>query len=471
LPSLEDRMQERLLLARFAFGAATDLAILSFAERERVGGETRNPSGLLLDVASARAGEPLDPRGATIRKNAPPRAPESARRRPADLTDLDLSRLADGAAPTPEDLALFLGQPRARHLGRVLRAAEARWSDPHPGPWDGVLSDPRAIRAVGVSVERRHWSPSRLEKLVNCPFSFLLGLLNVDPSGDETDDFDPLERGQIFHALAERTYRTLLERGLLPLRPPALPEALALVDADIRTADAALAGEPVLARMHRRATLHELRHDLALVLSREAHRPEDERTAPLRFELAFGDEEDANPPTFPLASGGTLPLRGRVDRIDQRADGALEIVDFKTGQTRGAKSGGLRAKADDKVEVRLQLPLYLTAVPQVLGRPAARATYYYATAAQNFDEVTYEAADLDRDRAEIGALLEMAVRRAKEGWFPCTPAASACCFARTAGACGPGVAERFRRKLEDEDLAKYVALVRGQAAGQAEEAS
>jgi hypothetical protein len=65
-------------------------------------------------------------------------------------------------------------------------------------------------------------------------------------------------------------------------------------------------------------------------------------------------------------------------------------------------------------------------------------------------------------------MLERAVRRASEGWFPCTPGAAHCCFPRNAGACGPSVAERFRRKLADPELAEHVALVRGDAPEDAE---
>ncbi|MFN8176994.1 MAG: PD-(D/E)XK nuclease family protein [bacterium] len=466
----EDRTEEQLLLARFAFGAGTELAVLSFAERDRIGGETRNPSGLLLDVASARAGVPLDPRSAEFLRIAPPRARERGRRRPVDATDLDLSLLGGPATPAEEDLARLLREPRARHLPRVLRAAEARWGEGSLGAWEGVLSDPRAIGPLAARVRGRRWSPTSLEALVNCPFAFLLKLLGLDEAGAEPDDFDPRDRGGLFHEIVERAYRTLLEGGRLPLAPASLPEAIALVDADIHFLDAALAAEPVLRRLHRRATLAELRNDVVLVLSREAHRPAEERTVPERFELAFGGEDDPPPaPALPLPGGAALPLRGKVDRVDRRADGALEIVDFKTGRVRG-RSGAWRAKADGKSEVRLQLPLYLEALAQLLDRPVARALYYYATAREGFEEVTYSAEDLSRDRAEIARVLERAVRRASEGWFPCTPGAARCCFPRNAGACGPSVAERFRRKLADPELAEHVALVRGDKGEDAEAA-
>lgn len=464
----EDRVNERLLLARFAFESATERAILSFAQRDRVGGEPRNPSGLLLDVASAQRGRPLDPHGAEFLQAAPPRSRERARQRPVDATDLDVAVLGGDLPPEGDDLVRLLGEARARHLPRVLRAAQSRWGEERLGPWDGVLSNPGVIRRVAELIAVRRWSPTSLEALANCPFSFLLKLLGLDEPGEEGDDFDPMERGRLFHTLAEETYLALLARGRLPLEPSALPEALALLDEGIRREGAGLGGEPALRRLHRRATLAELRNDLSLVLAREAHRTGEDRTVPVHFELAFGGEPDEPSPTFPLAGGRMLPLRGKVDRVDRRGDGALEVVDFKTGQTR-AKSGALRYGIPGKQEIRLQLPLYLEAVPQVVGAPVARATYYHATSDRRFEEIQYGRGDLERDREEIGRVLAHVVARARAGWFPCTPGAQRCCHARNTPACGPAVVERFRRKRTDPELATHLALVRGD--GEPEEVS
>jgi hypothetical protein len=466
LVSGEERRAERLLLARFALESSSDLALLSFAERDRVGGEVRNPSGLLLDVASERAGQTIEPASVAFRRLAPPRDPERARRRPADPLDADLARLTSGRA-TEEDLASILAEPRARHLGRTLRAAEARWGDPHLGAWDGVLADPRARAVVAAAIEGRAWSASALERMANCPFSFLLHRLGLPESGDEPDDFDPLERGKLFHDLIEDVYQSLEMDGLLPLEPAGLPEALSRLDDRVRRADRHLEPLPALARLHRRATLAGLRNDLALVLAREAMRPAPMRATPLHFELAFGPDAEGRGPYFPTP-GGPLPVRGRVDRVDRGVDGSLAVVDFKTGRAR-AKGGALRAMNDRKPELQLQLPLYMEAVAQVLGAPVARAVYFHATADQGFREVEYTASDLARDREEVGRVLAHVVSRARDGWFPCTPGPGSCCRAGRAQACGPGVAERFAFKRADETLAAHVALVRGAAAAESAE--
>jgi ATP-dependent helicase/DNAse subunit B len=64
-------------------------------------------------------------------------------------------------------------------------------------------------------------------------------------------------------------------------------------------------------------------------------------------------------------------VQGRIDRVDQRADGALAVVDYKSG------SAGRPAK--DALEGRdLQLAVYVLAVEQVLavGQQVERAAFF-----------------------------------------------------------------------------------------------
>ena len=457
----EDRREERLLLARFAFETATEHSLLSFAERDRVGGEIRNPSGMLLDLASARAGRPLTPRSAEFAALCPPRAPSAVRLHPADATDLDTARFA-GGAPDPDDVTALLDEDRARHLPRVWRAAEARWGDPRLGPFDGVLADPRALSFVRAGVDTRQWSATALESMANCPFRFLLRLLHLDEPSDEPEDYDPRERGSLFHGIYEAVSRTLQERDLLPLDRSRLAAAIALVDAAIARERSHLAPESAVRRLQRRATLVALRADLVTAFAREAHRDPDRRTVPERFELAFGGDDEEPAAHLDLPDGRRLPLRGKIDRVDRRTDGRLEVVDLKTGAVR-SRSGSVRWTHEGKTELRLQLPLYLEAASQVTGARAVRASYWHATADAAFQEIVYDEADLARDRDEIAAIAQHLVQRIREGWFPCTPSATRCCYPGNVAVCGPSVAERFGRKLEDPELIAHLARIRGGA--------
>ena len=85
---------------------------------------------------------------------------------------------------------------------------------------------------------------------------------------------------------------------------------------------------------------------------------EDPRFVPQRFEEFFGIGDA--PPLVVETDVGAVQLRGAIDRVDRTTDGALRVVDYKSG------TGGLNNKA--LVEGRkLQLPLYALAAAQALG--------------------------------------------------------------------------------------------------------
>ena len=88
--------------------------------------------------------------------------------------------------------------------------------------------------------------------------------------------------------------------------------------------------------------------------------------APREFELRFGGPEDPLGPAE--LAGGELRLQGRIDRIDVSADGGEAIVyDYK------GKGAPPQAKWLD--ESRLQVGLYLLALPQLLGLEAVGGLY------------------------------------------------------------------------------------------------
>ncbi len=66
---------------------------------------------------------------------------------------------------------------------------------------------------------------------------------------------------------------------------------------------------------------------------------------------------------------GEYAIKGKIDRIDALADGAVEIIDYKTGAPKDEDS----LKGDDKK----QLLLYQIAVGRLFGMKPARLTYHY----------------------------------------------------------------------------------------------
>jgi RecB family exonuclease len=85
---------------------------------------------------------------------------------------------------------------------------------------------------------------------------------------------------------------------------------------------------------------------------------------PAHFELKFGGSGDERPAAE--LAGGALKLTGRIDRVDSIA-GEVLVYDYK-GKT-------APKRADWIEQARLQVGLYMLALPQVLGVEAAGGLY------------------------------------------------------------------------------------------------
>ena len=109
---------------------------------------------------------------------------------------------------------------------------------------------------------------------------------------------------------------------------------------------------------------HSLRADLEGFLRDEA--ASEIEFLPRRLEVAFGSERAAPELQRGLPLGDDLWLSGKIDRIDVDPFSARGIVqDYKSGK--GAHS----AREIDR-ELRLQIPLYILALRDLVGRRAAR---------------------------------------------------------------------------------------------------
>jgi ATP-dependent helicase/DNAse subunit B len=227
-----------------------------------------------------------------------------------------------------------------------------------PGAPEPAMAWLRDARVLGVINARGTWSASALEAYASCPVKWFVERL-LRPDALEPDP-EPMLRGELAHRVLEDTLRALSDGG--PLTPERLAEARALLRAalDERADDARIS--PNAER--RRSALRRLEADLLRYVEHAAHG----RSAfsPREFELRFGGPEDPLGPAE--LAGGELRLQGRIDRIDVSADGGEAIVyDYK------GKGAPPQAKWLD--ESRLQVGLYLLALPQLLGVEAVGGLY------------------------------------------------------------------------------------------------
>ncbi len=220
-----------------------------------------------------------------------------------------------------------------------------------PEPALAWLRDARVLARLAA---RDTWSASGLEAYASCPVKWFVERL-LRPAALEPDP-EPMLRGELAHRVLEDTLRALSGGG--PLVPARLDEARAHLRAalDEHADDARIS--PNAER--RRAALRRLEADLLRYVEHAAHA--GSTFSPHEFELRFGGPDDPLGPAE--LAGGELRLQGRIDRIDVSADGTEAIVyDYK--------GKGAPPQARWLEDARLQVGLYLLALPQLLGAPDA----------------------------------------------------------------------------------------------------
>ncbi len=133
----------------------------------------------------------------------------------------------------------------------------------------------------------------------------------------------------------------------------------------------------------------------------------------IRYHERF-HSDDAEPVWFEKSfsfSLGKHTVRGRVDRVDRLADGAYELIDYKTGRPKKA--------ADLREDV--QLALYSVAAIEAWDLEAAHQAYYYV-----LDDAKVPVDRTEDDREWIAeTVLEVADGITGQGFEP-TPSFSAC---------------------------------------------
>jgi ATP-dependent exoDNAse (exonuclease V) beta subunit len=315
----------------------------------------------------------------------------------AALTDSEWWLAMLGADPTPAAVRQALEQ-HGPGVARGLVADAARRSDAFT-PWDGL------VPAAGPDLDPtsptgRVASAHSLETLGACPrrffFRYGLDVQPLDSLEPEEDRWlDHMEEGSVLHEVLETFMRRFLHVGTA--RPAAdaprpvfaehegeilaiLDDVLAAKRAEKPSTDeaAVAAGRRLLADAVRTF----LRAEEAYCLATGAR--------PVALEAAIGFVPEgpgtpfdrAEPVRLQLAGGGTLRLRGFVDRIDidGRTPAAADagpgyvVIDYKKGRSTRFKQGGA-----DPLDVfhegrRLQHGLYLLMVRHVARETVGAAS-------------------------------------------------------------------------------------------------
>jgi len=465
LATNEERVARERLALRVAVGAARDRLLLSWPRLDLEKSRPRVASFYALEAL--RAGEGMLPGFDALEERAEratearigwpaPARPEEA----IDEAEHDLAllrRIFEGDTARSVGTARYLLGANP-HLGRALRFRGRRWLRRWTGA-DGLVRPaedaretiaPGAVAAIAThALAARSYSPTALQNFAACPYRFLLQAvhrLSAREVPEAIDEMDALQRGSLVHDVQFELFGALAREGLLPLRAAQLARARELLDDALDRVAARHHDElaPAIERVWADGVAG-VRADLREWLRRVS---EDlSGFVAWRFELAFGlpgrRARDPHSTPDPVQLDCGIRLRGSIDLVERRDDGALRATDHKTGRERMSQ-GGVMAGGQS-----LQPVLYALAAEKLF--PDARALsgrLYYCTAAGGFREALVPLDAGARAAAEEVAQVIGAALAAP--FLPAAPAEGACRFCEYADVCGPYEELRTRRKSQQE---------------------
>ncbi len=224
----------------------------------------------------------------------------------------------------------------------------------------GAFDRPTSLRnptTLEPLASRSQFSATELERFADCSSAWLVERV-IDPKRIDAEP-DPILRGQVVHTTLNRFYAALpRELDSERVTPENLAAALELVR---RCLDDALeSGVRLdLTELQAAELKHTLRADLEGFVRDEA--ASELQFVPRRLEVAFGSDRAAPELQRGLPLGEGIWLSGKIDRIDVDPFSARGIVqDYKSGK-------GAHSARDIDRDVRLQIPLYLLALRDLVG--------------------------------------------------------------------------------------------------------
>ncbi len=297
-------------------------------------------------------------------------------------------------AGSPEEL-LFWGVRRGSMPASLLDPHRERWTELQhgrdvlsarnaqrpDGPYEGGLAS--LAEALSERFNPGHlWSPSRLETYGTCPHMFLTSrLLELEAREPPKPGLDARQLGSLLHEVLEAVYGAAGDptdvesvlRALEQMRDPILDRA---------PERHGFRPTPLWA-IERAQYAEALRETVRALAEQGAD------WSPIGLELAFGIDD--KPPLELDLAGRTVRVRGVVDRLDQRPDGGLRVIDYKTGPSQ-------LNVAELNEGRRIQLPLYALAAQEALGLGQVVDGFYWAILAAKRSSLrlsNYRAAEED----------------------------------------------------------------------------
>ncbi len=306
------------------------------------------------------------------------------------------------------------------------------------GRFDGVIGDQQILASLDAAYpgQRLH-SISRLQDYLSCPFRFFASSVLSLSAWEHPDSqsLQGLDLGLMYHDILRDFHLQFDEPSADPVlqhyahQPPAHELMTTVAEKRFDRYERYMGEQlPALWKLQKSEMLDRLLAYVDAELSRRAEAP----WRPMRLEWSFGmkhhlDDADDRSTPLPLELStpyGTVGMRGRIDRIDQAANGTMvDIIDYKSG------AGYTNPRREIEKGQSLQMPVYLLAVHKLLlnENPASsiQATYYYLASARFTAGI--ERHDFEQTKLQelsLGQTISNIFGGIRQGYFP--PIADSC---------------------------------------------
>lgn len=319
-------------------------------------------------------------------------------------------------------------------------------------PAERNLLDPRLN-------QDRVLSPSGLETLAKCPFSyFLRHVLRVKPPEEIVYDpgvwLDPAQRGSLLHKVFETYFNTVVQKDEKPNFAAHNKLLFELADEAInRTREVIPPPNDAVFEYERR----ELLESCSVFLRSEEEHAQD--GVPVWFEFSFGRGTTASagqeaPVYIEYKPGVSFGLRGSIDRVDKTGPNSYRVLDYKTGSTYSYK-----AREPFKGGRQLQYALYALALEIILRESKVCPNAVVNEGGYIFPSTKGEGQRIIRspiDRQTLAAILDGLFELMANGCFNMSDSLEDCKFCDYPAVCSRQfLGEDLTEKLEAPELVYF----------------
>lgn len=298
-----------------------------------------------------------------------------------------LIALMDPGSEQSLQLAALDPVPLFEHVHRACEIEQEREGNGEYGPFEGVLHDPEVLAHLAEHFGPAYlWSVTQFNDYITCPFRFAAAhVLKLSQRSEKEEGLSRASLGKVYHAILAKA-----GAGWRGARYALTPEHEASILTTLHSAvDEVLTGlsaQPdFVDGLFWVWEQTDVRHRLTRSVRRALHDSGDWAEFHIAgIEKGFGPRYSTSPLRLETAIGPVLVV-GRIDRLDQRTDGALALIDYKS-------SSSPRPLSETTSGRDVQLTIYLLAAERLVapGERVERAAFLHLGSGKRSLELTDE---------------------------------------------------------------------------------